>query len=126
MVEDDAFSHKIDSHPIFLENINFEKHLICFIGSKFTAILVKGGGFYLGVELHWKGSVPAACVAGFFLDNKRKIQFKLFGIKFDSQAWLVSNVLLTFCTLVCLSELYWSKGWISGVVWSKIELIAVQ
>ena len=43
MVEDVAFSHKIDYVPIFQENQNFEGNLNQFIGSKVTAILVKGG-----------------------------------------------------------------------------------
>ena len=43
MVEDGAFSHKIDYVPI-------EEYLNRFIGSKVRVILVKGD-FYLGVEL---------------------------------------------------------------------------
>jgi hypothetical protein len=43
MVEDGAFSHKIDYVPIFLENLNLEGHLNRSIGSKVTAILVNGG-----------------------------------------------------------------------------------
>ena len=39
MVEDGAFSQKIDYFSIFL---NFEEHLNRFIGSKVTGILVKG------------------------------------------------------------------------------------
>ena len=36
-------------------------HLHCYIESKVTAILLKGG-FYLGLELHREGSAPAqAC-----------------------------------------------------------------
>ena len=66
MVEDGAFSHKIDYFPIFKENLNLKGHLNCFIGSKVMAILVNGG-FYLGVELHREGSAPAACTAGLFL-----------------------------------------------------------
>ena len=27
------------------------------------------GGFYLGVELQWEGSEPAACAAGLFQNN---------------------------------------------------------
>ena len=66
MVEDGAFSHKIDYIPIFLENLNLGGHLNRFIGSKVTAIFVNGG-FYLGVELHWEGSAPAGCAAGLFI-----------------------------------------------------------
>ena len=63
MVEDGTFSHEIDYVLVFWKNLNLEGHLNCLIGSKVTAILVKGG-FYLGVELHWERSAPAACAAG--------------------------------------------------------------
>ena len=43
MVEDGAFSHKIDYVPIFKENLYLEGHLNHFIGSQVTAILVNGG-----------------------------------------------------------------------------------
>ena len=43
MVEDGAFSHKIDCLPIFQENLNLKGHLNRFIGSKVTAILMNGG-----------------------------------------------------------------------------------
>ena len=64
MVGDGAFSHKIDNFPIFEENLNLPRHLNRFIGSKVTASLMNGG-FYKGVELHRKGSAPAACAAVF-------------------------------------------------------------
>ena len=63
MVKKGAFSLKIDSFSIFEENLNLKGHLNRSIGSKVTAILVNGG-FYLGVELHREGSVPAVCSAG--------------------------------------------------------------
>ena len=43
MVEDGAFSNKIDYVPIFKENLILEGHLNDFIGSKVTEILVNGG-----------------------------------------------------------------------------------
>ena len=57
MVEDGAFSHKMDYVPIFLENLNLKGHLNCFIGSKVTVFLVKGGilpsgGVASGKALH--------------------------------------------------------------------------
>ena len=42
MVEDGAFSLKIDYVLIFFEVLNLEGHLNRFIGSKVTAILVNG------------------------------------------------------------------------------------
>ena len=65
MVEDGAFSHKIDYVYIFQENLNLQCHLNSFIGSKVTAILLNGG-ILPGVELHREGSAPAACTAGLF------------------------------------------------------------
>ena len=50
MVEDGAFSHKIDYVTIFEEILNLEGHLDCITGLKVTAILLKGG-FCLLVEL---------------------------------------------------------------------------
>ena len=76
MVKYGSFSHKIDYVPIFEENLNLKGHLNRFIGSKVTAILVNGG-FYLGVELHWEGSAPAACAAGLFTRYLMGILFKL-------------------------------------------------
>ena len=43
MVKGGAFSHQIDYVSIFLELLNLKGHLICFIGSKVTTILVNGG-----------------------------------------------------------------------------------
>ena len=43
MVEDAAFSEKIDYVPFFRENLNLEGHLNCFIGLKVMMILVNGG-----------------------------------------------------------------------------------
>ena len=43
MVEDGAFSHKIDYVPFFEENLNLEGHLNCTIVSKVTTILVNWG-----------------------------------------------------------------------------------
>ena len=37
MVEDGAFSHKIDYVPIVYKNLNLEENLNLFIGSKVTA-----------------------------------------------------------------------------------------
>ena len=42
MVEDGAFSHKIDTKKNLVENLNLEGHLNCITGSKVTAILMKG------------------------------------------------------------------------------------
>ena len=42
MVEDGAFSHKIDSVTIFLKILNLEGHPNCITGSGVTAILLKG------------------------------------------------------------------------------------
>ena len=66
MVEDAAFSEKIDYVPFFRENLNLEGHLNCFIGLKVMMILVNGG-FYLGVELHREGSALEACATGLFI-----------------------------------------------------------
>ena len=55
LVEDGAFSHKIDYFVIFEENLNLKGHLNCCIGSKVTEILFNGG-IFLGEELHWEGS----------------------------------------------------------------------
>ena len=70
MVDNVAFSHRIDFVPIFLENLNLEEHLNCFIGSKVTAILVNGA-IYLGVELHREGSALQHCAVGLFYRSKR-------------------------------------------------------
>ena len=43
MVGDGAFYHKIDYVLTFWENLNLVGHLNRFMGSKVTAILVKGG-----------------------------------------------------------------------------------
>ena len=43
MVEDGAFSHKIDYGSSFEGNLNLDGHLNCYIGSKVMAILVNGG-----------------------------------------------------------------------------------
>ena len=43
MVEDGAFSNKIDYVTICKEILNPEGYLNCLIGSKVTAILVNGG-----------------------------------------------------------------------------------
>ena len=42
MVEDGAFSHKIDYIAIFLEIFNLEGHLNNITGSRVTAILLNG------------------------------------------------------------------------------------
>ena len=42
MVEDGAFSHKIDYITIFQKNLNLEGHPNCITGSKVTAILLNG------------------------------------------------------------------------------------
>ena len=68
MVQDGAFSQKIDYVPFFFEILNPKGHLNRFIGSKVMAILVKGG-FYLVLELHREGSASAACAAGLFLSG---------------------------------------------------------
>ena len=36
-------------------------------GSKVIAVLLDRGGLFLWMELHWEGSVPAACAAGFLI-----------------------------------------------------------
>ena len=51
MVEDRLVSN-------FQEHLNLEGHLNCFIGQELR--LQQTGVFYLGVELHWEGSAPAA------------------------------------------------------------------
>ena len=55
MVEDGAFSHKIDYIPIFLENLNLGGHLNRFIGSKVTAILLNGWALTIGGASAVKG-----------------------------------------------------------------------
>ena len=45
MVEDGAFSHKIDFIPNFWDILNLEGNPNCFIGSKVTVILVNRGDF---------------------------------------------------------------------------------
>ena len=45
MVEDGALSRNKNYVQIFQENLNLEGHLNRFVGSKVTAILVKGGDF---------------------------------------------------------------------------------
>ena len=61
MVEDGAFSHKIDYAQVFY-NLNLEGHLSHFIKSKVTAILVNWGILpRCGIA---SGRVcPAACAA---------------------------------------------------------------
>ena len=61
MVQDGAFSHKIDYVTIFEEILNLEGHQNCITGSKVTAVLP------ILVELHRKGSAPAACASDLFL-----------------------------------------------------------
>ena len=66
MVEDGAFSHKIDYVPIFQETLNLKGHLNCFIGSKVTAILENGGILPRGGVS--SGRVcPAACAEGLLI-----------------------------------------------------------
>ena len=67
MVEDRAFSHKIDYVPISKENLNRAGHLNHFIGSKVTAILVNGGILPMGGVASGK-VCPAACAACLFLN----------------------------------------------------------
>ena len=60
MVEDGAFSHKIDYVTNFLEFLNIEGHLNCITGSKVTADVVDfsyrwsciGKGLNLHLHLH--------------------------------------------------------------------------
>ena len=60
MIEDGAFSHKIEICYIFLENINLEKHQNCITGSKVTAILLNGGILTIsGVALGMVCAQPA-------------------------------------------------------------------
>ena len=65
MVEDGAFSHKIDHVTIFKEILNLEGHLKRITGSKFTAILLNGWNLTIGEALAVKGlrlqSVQQAC-----------------------------------------------------------------
>ena len=42
MVEDSAFSHKIDCVNLNWEILNLEGHLICITGSRVTVILLNG------------------------------------------------------------------------------------
>ena len=42
MVEDGAFSHKIDYVTNFLEILNREGHPICIVGSRVTTIFLNG------------------------------------------------------------------------------------
>ena len=59
MVEDGAFSHKIDYVTIFLEILNLEGHQNHVTGSRVTAILLNGwilpiGGFCLLLDFaYW-------------------------------------------------------------------------
>ena len=48
MVENGAFSHKIDNFTIFLENLNLEGHQNRNTGSRVTAILVNEWIFPIG------------------------------------------------------------------------------
>ena len=56
MVEDCAFSHKIDYTTFFLEILNLEGHINHSSGSRGTGILLNGG-LCLLVELQW----PRVC-----------------------------------------------------------------
>ena len=62
MVEDGAFSHKIDCVLIFQETLNLKGHLNQFIG---LPQFWRMAGFYLGVAFHREGSalqpVQKAC-----------------------------------------------------------------
>ena len=63
-----------------------EGHQNRIIGSKVTAILLKGG-FCLLVELHWGGSVPAACAptqASLDIVAKLSNIYHLFGALFST------------------------------------------
>ena len=48
LVEDGAFSHKIDYITIFEEIINLKGHHYCITGSRVTAILLNGWFFPIG------------------------------------------------------------------------------
>ena len=48
MVEDSAFSQKIDYVTIFLEILNLEEHPNCITGSRVTAILMNGWILLIG------------------------------------------------------------------------------
>ena len=65
-VKNNASSHKTNYIDNFSEIPNPEGHQNRYIGSKVTAILLKGS-FCLLVELHQEGSAPAACAAGLFI-----------------------------------------------------------
>ena len=55
MVEDGAFSHKIDYVTIFKEILNLNKHLNRITGSKVRAILLNGGILPIGGASAAKG-----------------------------------------------------------------------
>ena len=67
VVRDSTSSYKID-YVIVIENfLNPEGNQNPISGSKVMAILLKGWNLPIAlVELHRKGSAPAACAAGLF------------------------------------------------------------
>ena len=69
MVEDGAFSRKIDYGTIFKEIINLEGYPNHITGSKVTAILLTGWIFAYWWSFSGEGSASAACAAGFFFNN---------------------------------------------------------
>ena len=55
MVEDGAFSHKIDFATLFLEILNLEGHQNRITGSRVTAILLNGWILPIGGALAMEG-----------------------------------------------------------------------
>ena len=66
IVEDGAFSHKIDYVTMFQEILNLEGHSNRITGSKVTAILLNGWILPIGGASAVKGPAFAACPAGLF------------------------------------------------------------
>ena len=84
MVEDGAFSHKIDYVTIFKEILNLEGHPNCIAGSKVTGILLNG--WILPPKNGWsfsgEGSASAACAPGLFVyTTKTIINHNLGGVR---------------------------------------------
>ena len=85
MVEDVAFSRKIDYVTICKEILNLKGHPNRIIGSKVTAILLNGIDFAYCWSFISEGSASAACAAGLISSSlKNYVIFLFFPFKDNS------------------------------------------
>ena len=109
-VADSDISHKIDYVAFFKEILNPEGHSNRITGSIVTAILLKCGFFPL-MELHRKGSAPAACAAGLF--SLTRLSGPSLSSSRDVRVFIYLFYLIIFCPLFMqffFEASYWPSG----------------